>query len=147
MKPFILDSSVYISYLNPKDVFHVETKRFIAKLTSPDIDFVVPIIVFLEVGNVLQKTSPHFKNEDLIKFFEDHTIVNLDLDIAKKLLVIFKKFNLKTSDAIILGTAILNNSKLITWDERFREEAKKFVDIKTPKEIRLSLSAILEEEQ
>lgn len=111
----------------------MKTKNFINSITSPDIDFVVPIIVFLETGNVLQKTSSGFKNEDLIRFFEDHNIVNLDLQLAKELLVVFKNFNLKTSDAIILGTAILNNAALITWDERFKKEAKKFADAQTPK--------------
>jgi predicted nucleic acid-binding protein len=133
VKHFILDSSVYISYLNPKDVLHIETKRFINKITSPDINFIVPIIVFLEVGNVLQKILPKFRNEDLIRFFEDHTIVSLDLQQAYELLAIFKNFNLKTSDAIILGTAILNNARLITWDEKFKKGAKKLLDVQTPK--------------
>lgn len=133
MKPFILDSSVYISYLNPRDALHQETKKFIGFITSPNINFVVPIIVFLEVGNVLQKTSPHFKNEDLIKFFDDHTILNLDLELAKKLLVIFKDFRLKASDAIIAACAKLTEATLITWDEKFKKEAGRFVDTQTPK--------------
>ena len=133
MKRFILDSSVYISYLNPKDVLHTETKRFINKITSPGVNFIVPIIVFLEVGNVLQKILPKFRNENLVRFFEDHTIIRLDLQQAYELLTTFKNFNLKTSDAIILGTAILNNATLITWDEQFQKEAKKSVDTQTPK--------------
>lgn len=133
MKHFILDSSVYISYLNPKDALHIETKRFINKITSPDVNFIIPIIVFLEVGNVLQKILPKFRNEDLVRFFEDHTIVNLDIQQAYELLAIFKNFNLKTSDAIILGTAILNKATLITWDEKFQKEAKKFAQAQTPK--------------
>lgn len=133
MKPFILDSSVYISCLNLQDALHEETKKFINSIASPDINFVVPIIVFLEVGNVLQKISPQFRNEDLIRFFEDHSIVSLDLQLAKKLLVVFRDFRLKTSDAIILGTAIIENATLITWDEKFINEAKGFVGIQTPK--------------
>lgn len=133
MKLFILDSSVYISYLNPQDELQEETKKFINFITSPDINFVVPIIVFLEVGNVLQKILPQFRNEDLIRFFEDHTIINLDLELAKQLLVIFKDFNLKTSDSIIAACAKMGNATLITWDEKFRKQAKKFVDIQNPK--------------
>lgn len=132
MKTFILDSSVYISYLNPQDSLHEKTKKFINSITAPDIDFIVPIIVFLEVGNVLQKTSPHFKNEDLLRFFEDHTIVNLDIELAKQLLIIFKNFNLKTSDAIITACAKLTNAALVTWDEKLVKEAKKFADTQTP---------------
>lgn len=132
MKPFILDSSVYISYLNPKDALHDHTKKFINFITSPDINFLVPIIVFLEVGNVLQKTSPKFKNEDLIRFFEDHTIVNLDLELAKQLLVFFKDFRLKTSDAIIAACAKLTESTLVTWDEKLLKEAKKLANVQTP---------------
>lgn len=134
MKPFILDSSIYISYLNPKDALHDHTKKFINFITSPDINFLVPIIVFLEVGNVLQKTSPKFKNEDLIRFFEDHTIVNLDLELAKKLLLVFKDFKLKTSDAIIAACTKLTEATLVTWDEKFKRSVEKLITIKTPKE-------------
>lgn len=134
MKSFILDSSIYISYLNPKDVFYAETSMFIKKITSPDVNFVVPIIVFLEVGNVLQKKFPRFKNEDLIRFFEDHTIVNLDLELARHLLVVFKDFRLKTSDAIIAACAKLTDAKLVTWDEKFQKEAKRLVNAQTPRE-------------
>lgn len=133
MKTFIIDSSVYISYLNPQDALHLETKKFINSVTSPDVNFAVPIIVFLEVGNVLQKILPKFINEDLIKFFEEHTIINLDLELAEQLLVIFKNFNLKTSDAIIAALAKMENATLITWDEKLIKEAKKFVRIHTPK--------------
>ena len=134
MKTFILDSSVYISYLNPKDALHAKTKKFINSVTSPDVNFAVPIIVFLEVGNVLQKILPKFTNKDLIKFFEEHTFINLDLELAEQLLVIFKNFDLKTSDGIIAACAKMENATLVTWDEKLIKEAKKFVPVQTPKE-------------
>lgn len=132
MKTFILDSSVYISYLNPQDSLHEKTKKFINLITSPDIDFVVPIIVFLEVGNVLQKILPQFQNQHLIRFFENHTIINLDIELAKQLLIIFKDFNLKTSDAIVTACAKLTDAILVTWDEKLIREAKKLVNAQTP---------------
>ena len=110
----------------------MHTKNFINAVASPEVNFIVPIIVFLEVGNVLQKTLPQFKNEDLIQFFENHTIVNLDLQLARNMLVIFKDFNLKTSDAIILACAKIAKTNLFTWDERLIKEAKRFVNVQTP---------------
>lgn len=132
MKTFILDSSVYISYLNPQDSLHEKTKKFINLITAPDMDFVVPIIVFLEVGNVLQKRLPQFTTENLMRFFEDHNVIGLNMEIAENLLAVFKKFGLKTSDAIILGTAILNNATLITWDEKLVKKARKLANVQTP---------------
>lgn len=116
-------------------MLHIDTKKFIDTITSPDINFIVPIIVFLEVGNVLQRISPQFKNEDLIRFFEDHTVINLDLEFAKQLLVIFKGLKLRTSDAIIAACSKLADATLITWDEKFKKSAEKFVTVKTPKEL------------
>ena len=78
---------------------------------------------------------PQFRNEDLIKFFEDHTIINLDLELAMQLLVIFKDFRLKTSDAIIAACAKLTEAKLVTWDEKFKKSVERLVTIKTPKEL------------
>ena len=133
MKAFILDSSVYISYLNPQDTLHMKTKNFINSITSPDIDFIVPIIIFLEVGNVLQKILPQFRNDDLLRFFEDHTIINLDIELAQQMLIIFKHFNLKTSDAIIVACSKMENATLITWDEKLVKQAKSLTNAQTPR--------------
>ena len=74
-----------------------------------------------------------FENKDLLRFFEDHTIVNLDIELAKQLLIIVRDFDLKTSDAIITACAKLINATLVTWDEKLVKEAKKLANAQTPK--------------
>ncbi|MCL4418398.1 MAG: type II toxin-antitoxin system VapC family toxin [Actinobacteria bacterium] len=133
MHSLLLDSSVYISYFNERDIFHRDTAEFIHSVASPDTTFIVPITVPLEVGNILYKTVEKFKYEDLILFFKDHDIVNLDLELASELLKLFKNFNLKTSDAIILAIAELADAALITWDKKLQKEAEKLVPAYTPK--------------
>jgi predicted nucleic acid-binding protein len=124
---YLLDSSVYIAYLNRNDPFHNRTSAFIQKITTRDIVFILPVIIYLEVGNILQKNNPEFKPDDLRLFFKSHEIVDLSLQLAQDLLPQFKKYKLKTSDAIILSIAQLTNSTLITWDKKLQKEANQYI--------------------
>ena len=129
----VLDSSVFISYLNADDVFYEISVQFIESLLKKKTTIIIPVIVFLEVSNVLLRKDRNLTQNDVIDIFQQHKMVNIDLDFAKKLLPLFKKFNLKTSDAIILGAAIINNATLVTWDEKLFKEAKKLANVQTPK--------------
>ncbi len=128
----VLDSSVFISYLNEDDVFYKITIQFVESLLQKNTVIIIPVIVFLEVSNVLLRKDRNFAQEDIVDIFQQHKVVNIDLDFAKKLLPLFKKINLKTSDAIILGTAIINNATLVTWDEKLIKEAGKIANVQTP---------------
>lgn len=130
----ILDSSVFISYLNKDDIFFDVTNQLVQHLLNkPKFIIVIPVIVFLEVANVLARKNRDFIEDYVLSVFQKYQVVDIDINFARSLLPLFKQINLKTSDAIILGTTILNNATLITWDEKFQKEAKTFVDVQTPK--------------
>jgi predicted nucleic acid-binding protein len=131
----LFDSSVLIAFFNRDDIFHKDTINFINGLIErKEIIVVLPIIVFLEVTNVLSKKATKFNAEALFDIFDTYEKLDLNFETAKSLIPIFKQVHLKTSDAIILGTAIFNDAMLITWDEQLKKQAKKFVDTQTPKE-------------
>lgn len=130
----VLDSSVFISYLNKDDVLHKATNQLMQYLLNKQkFIIIIPAIVFLEVANVLARKKRDFIEDYMLSVFQKYQVVDIDLHFARSLLPLFKQINLKTSDAIILGTAILNKATLITWDEKFQKQAKKFVDKQTPK--------------
>lgn len=129
----VLDSSVFISYLNKDDIFFDRTIEFIDYLKDKQEIIILPVIVFLEVANVLTRNNRHFKEGYMFSVFNKYEMIEIDLHLARLLLPMFKKFRLKTSDSIILGTAILNEATLITWDKKLEKEAKKLIDVQTPK--------------
>ena len=130
----LIDSSVFIAFFNDADVFHKESVVFFEKLLEDkNIIIVLPILVFLEAANVLQKKISSFNEEKLLEAFSKYEKVDLSFDSSREYLLLFNQLHLKTSDAIIAACAKLTNAALVTWDEKLVKEAKKFVDIQTPK--------------
>lgn len=131
MKSIVLDSSVYISRLKPQDIFNSKTKDFLLRLEEkkPDIEIIVPILIVLEVANVLRKPIT-----EVILVFTGGQIVELTLDFAEKITPVFESFRLKTSDAVILASAKIHDADLISWDKKLVNEAKKLVRATTPED-------------
>ena len=129
MKTLLLDSSIYISNLNESDQFHLKTRDFIQKLEKQleEIEIIVPILIILEVANVLKKTP-----EEILTFFADSKIIEFNLDLVQKVIPFFKSINLKTSDAVIAGTAKIYGAELVSWDKKLIKEAKMIVKAYTP---------------
>ena len=129
----LIDSSVFVAFFNDTDIFHKQSLGFFEKLLKrKSVDIVLPILVFLEIINVLHKKTSKFDEKRLLQAFNDYEKIDLGFDSAKEIIAIFKKVKLKTSDAIILASAVLYDTTLITWDERFKKEAEKFVVVQNP---------------
>jgi len=130
----LFDSSVLIAFFNRDDIFHKDTVNFINELIEhKEVIVILPVIVFLEVTNVLSKKATKFNAEALFDIFDTYEKLDLNFETAKSLIPIFKQVHLKTSDAIIFASAKLEDATIITWDEQFQKEAKRLVDIQTPK--------------
>ena len=129
LKTLLLDSSVYISSLNTKDIFHKQTKKFALQLKNEKIEIVVPVLVVLEVANILQQPA-----EDVFYIFEDGLLINLDLSLIKEIIPLFKKVKIKISDAVIAATAKIYEAGIISWDKKLVKESKKLVNAYTPEE-------------
>lgn len=129
----LIDSSVFIAFFNDADFFHKESVAFFEKLLeNKNVSIVLPILVFLEVANTLKKKIGAFNEEKLLEAFNKYEKVDLNFDSAVNFLLLFKKVNLKTSDAIIAACAKLTNATLVTWDEKLVKEAKILVNAQTP---------------
>lgn len=131
----LIDSAVFIAHFNDKDIFHKNTVKLLESLLKiEELVIVVPVLVFLEVVNVLNKTIGKFDELKLFDIFKYYEVSDLDFEFAKMLIPFFKQLNLKTSDAIIVATAKLTDATLITWDEKLKKEAGKFIKTLTPTE-------------
>jgi predicted nucleic acid-binding protein len=130
----LFDSSVFVAFFNKNDIFHKDTVNFIhALIVKEEIVVILPVLVFLEVTNTLSKKAIKFSSEALFDIFDKYEKLDLNYETAKYLVSIFKKVTLKTSDAIIFAIAKLTDAMLITWDEKFKKEAKKLIEVQTPK--------------
>ena len=130
----LIDSSVYIAFFRDNDVFHKESVAFIEKLSEDkNVSIVLPILVPLEIANVLYKKLSVFDEKKLLNSFNKYEKVGLDFESAADFMLLFKKINLRTSDAIIAACAKMENAAFVTWDEKLLKEAKKLTKVQTPK--------------
>lgn len=130
----LIDSSVYIAFFKDSDFFHKESVALIEKLSEDKkVSIVLPILVFLEILNVLYKKLGAFDEKKLLNSFNKYEKVDLDFESAVDFMLLFKKVNLRTSDAIIAACAKMEDATLVTWDEELVKEAKKLVSTQTPK--------------
>lgn len=129
----LLDSSVYIAFFKDNDVFHKESVTFIEKLSKDkSVSIVLPVLVFLEIANVLYKNRTFFDEKKLLKSFNKYEKVNLNFESAKDFMSLFKKIDLRTADAIIAASAKMEDATLVTWDEKLVKKAKKLANVQTP---------------
>lgn len=131
MKSLILDSSVFISSADPRDVFHHSTRNFIIGLEEKmqDIEIIVPILIVLEVSNILKKSV-----QESMWIFEGGRIIEFTVDLVDKIIPIFRSVRLKTSDAAIVACAKIFDADLISWDKKLVKEAKHLVKAYMPED-------------
>lgn len=130
MAVLLFDSSVYISVLNPKDIFYHQTQKFTLELRKKSgVEIIIPALVLLEVANISKRSV-----EQILFLFKDSLLIDLDLSLSREIIPIFKKVNLKTSDAIITAIAKIYKAELISWDKKLLKEAKKLTKAFTPLE-------------
>lgn len=129
----LVDSSVFIAFFNTSDVFHKTTVALFEKLSEDkDTTNVFPILVFLEVVNVLYKRLGEFDEKSILRTFIAYETIDVTFELAQSFLSVFKQVTLKTSDAIVVATAKLTDATLITCDEQLLAKAKKFIKAQTP---------------
>lgn len=131
MKSILLDSSIYIASLNPQDSFHAKTKDFLLRLDKDlaDFEIVVPVLIILEVANILKKPA-----KDVLSIFTGGEIVEFTLDFIEKLISLFKPLKLKAADSTIVAVAKIYQAELISWDKKLIKESKKLLKAYTPED-------------
>lgn len=109
-KRYLIDSNAAIDFLGGK--LPEKGKQLMLKI-KPEIS----IITFIEIQS--KKDIPE---QDMLKYsaFVKSSMVYSDIDdeIAEQTISIRKKYGLKTPDAIIAATAIVNNLTLISRNEK-----------------------------
>jgi len=129
-----LDSSVIVAFLNKRDTLFNDTERFIQGVPIGKYDVVIPTIVVCEVANVLSRNATPMAVSGVMSYLEAFHWVSLDREETLSLTSHFSKYKLKTSDAIVAGTALRYRATLISWDEKLLRESRKHFTSFTPTE-------------
>ena len=109
----LLDSSIWLSYLLGSSYQElIESKKTI---------FISPLSIFEIKKKLFDKNIPDSEIKEKIAFIKERTIsIALDNTIAEKAAELAIKNQMPAIDSLIYATALLNNYKLITRDNDFR---------------------------
>jgi hypothetical protein len=108
---YLIDSNVVIDYLAGK--FTLDGMLFINEIVN-DIPF-ISVITKIEI---LGYKSPEEANQLLSDFVDDSVVIELTEDVVLQTIELRKELKIKTPDAIIAATAMVNQLVLLTRNKK-----------------------------
>ncbi len=137
----VIDTNIFVSSLDEKDIFYSECYPIFEKLLDSEIEAICPLIILVETICAIRRrinntdiTFEIYKNLiDLpsIKWLE------ITMDMAGQVCLWGNKTGLKGGDAIILHVAHSYNIPLLTMDKEIKIKAPKDILIYTPVDIKV----------
>ncbi|MBA3046760.1 PIN domain-containing protein [Patescibacteria group bacterium] len=122
---FTLDSNILIAYFNDDE----KIIRQFSNWRKNNVCFFISVIAQIEVLSL-----PGLTFEDIYKikrFLREFTIIPLDVQLGEMSADIRRQHRLKLGDSIIVATAQLTNSILITLDKEIIKKTKKIIKVKS----------------
>jgi len=111
---YLVDTNVIANYT--AGVFSEKAKLFLAEIINK-----TPTLSVITKIETLSWRSTISKEELLVQFFvEISNIIPLTNEIVEKCIEIRRNHKIKTPDAIIAATALVNNLTLLTSDSDFK---------------------------
>lgn len=121
---FTLDSNIVIGYLNGDD----KIARQLANWRNNKVPLFISVITEIEV-----LSHPKLRPEEITKikrFIREFTAVPVDHQVGEIAAAIRRKTKISVGDSLVVATAILTHSSLVSRDEGLIKKAKNFAVVK-----------------
>ena len=112
MGQYLIDNNIISCYFG--ELFSEEMMLFIGDL----IDEIANISIITEIEALSWVNSDKLKEKIIKEFILDANIINLNSEIVNQCIKIRRERKIKTPDAIIAATAIVNKMTLISTDNK-----------------------------
>lgn len=122
---FTLDSNIVIGYLNGDD----KIARQLANWRNNKVPLFISVITEIEV-----LSHPKLRPEEITKikrFIREFTAVPVDHQVGEIAAAIRRKTKISVGDSLVVATAILTHSSLVTQDKELIRKSKNFTVAKT----------------
>lgn len=138
---FVIDSNIFVSSLDPKDVFHTECYPILEKLLNFDIEALCPSLVLVEVTCVIRRRT---NSEELATYVYKNLAqlpainwLDITLEVAERASMLGSITGLKAGDTIVLQVAEQYGIPLLTKDKEIKQKSPKSILVFEPSEISL----------
>lgn len=136
---FVIDSNVFISSIDPKDIFHLECYPILERLLNFEIEAVCPVLVLVEtVCSIRRRTNNEALAISVLRSLvklPSITWLDITLDVAELASIIGSKTGLRGGDAIVLQVAEKFEIPLVTKDKEIKSKASKGISVVEPAEL------------
>jgi len=137
----VIDSNVFISSLDPKDIFHTECYPILEKILTFEIEALCPSLVLVETTCVLRRrTNSEQVAVAIYKNLAQMPAINwldINLEVAEWASMLGAKTGLRGGDTIVLQVAEQYGIPLLTKDKEIKQKSPKDIMVLEPKEISL----------
>ena len=137
----VVDSNIFISGLDPKDVFHSECYPIFERIVKFEIEALCPALILVETVCVIRRrTNSEDTARSVYKSLSSLPSINwfdITLAVAERACLLGAKTGLKGGDAIVLQVAEEYGIPLLTKDKEIRDKAPKGILVVEPSDARL----------
>jgi len=137
----VIDSNIFVSSLDPKDIFHAECYPILEKILTFEIEALCPSLVLVEVTCVLRRRT---NSEDLAvaiyKNLSQMPAINwldITLEVAERASMLGAQTGLRGGDTIVLQVAEQYGIPLLTKDKEIKQKSPKSILVLEPSETSL----------
>lgn len=137
----VIDSNIFVSSLDPKDIFHAECYPILEKILTLEIEALCPSLVLVEVTCVLRRrTNSESLAVAVYKNLSQMPAINwldITLEVAERASMLGAMTGLKGGDSILLQVAEQYGIPLLTKDKEIKQKSPKGIVVLEPTEISL----------
>jgi len=120
-----LDTNIVIGYLNDE----VKIADQILSWRRERVRFFISVITEIETLSFPELTAPEIAK--IQRLLQELTVIPADSQLGRLAAELRRQYQFKLGDSIIVATARLTNSILITRDKSLLKNAKQIISVKT----------------
>ena len=135
----VIDTSVWISFLMPQEIYHRATHKWLRPHLAVQNDIAAPQLVLSELGGSLSRRTNNSNIGDKaisrMIAISNLKLISMDYYLSVRAARIAANFKLRGADAYFVAVAAELNAPLVSWDKEHRTRVASLIDVYAPSEL------------
>ncbi|MCI0488166.1 MAG: PIN domain-containing protein [Blastocatellia bacterium] len=137
----VIDSNIFISGLDPNDIFHSDCYPFFERMVNFEMEALCPVLVLVETVCVIRRRTN--SEEAARNVYKSLTLLpsinwlDITLAVAERACLLGARTGLKGGDALVLQVAEEYGIPLLTKDKEMKNKAPAGILVFEPSDVSL----------
>jgi len=132
----VVDASVVVSYLVPKDVNHIASRRWFRQQVADERQIIAPLLLLPEIGGAISRRTGNpalsHRAVEALKKLSNLRLIAIDDQLTSAATEYAINLRLRGADALYVAVAARLNLPLVSWDNEHASRAGKVINVMTP---------------